>query len=90
MRPPIVPPALEQQLFSLFCNVEKRYAIHCPDDRVNFLHYYYVLFKLFEMLGERQYLGQIVMLKDPARTAEQDVVWQKICGDFGWPFIPTL
>jgi hypothetical protein len=88
--PPIVPPALEQQLSSLFCNVEKRYAVHCPDDRVNFLHYYYVLYKLFEMLGERQYLSQIVMLKDPARTAEQDVVWQKICGDFGWPFIPTL
>lgn len=89
VKPPIVPPTLEQQLFSLFCNVEKRYAEHCPDDRVNFLHYYYVLYKLFELLGERGYLKDIIMLKDPARTAEQDVVWKKICNDFGWPFIPT-
>ena len=89
IQPPIVPPVLEQQLFSLFCNVEKRYAVHCPDNRVNFLHYYYVLYKLFELLGERQYLADIIMLKDPARTAEQDVVWQKICADFEWPFIPT-
>ena len=87
--PPIVPPTLEQQLYSLFANVEKRYAVHCPDERVNFLHYCYVLYKLFELLGQRQYLGQIIMLKDSARTAEQDVVWQKICNDFGWPFIPT-
>lgn len=89
VKPPIVPPTLEQQIFSLFCNVEKRYAVHCPNDRVNFLHYYYVLYKLFELLGERQYLKDIIMLKDPARTAEQDVVWKKICNDFGWEFVPT-
>lgn len=87
--PPIVPPSLEQQLFSLFSIVEKRYAVHCPEDRVNFLHYYYVLYKLFELLGERKYLKDIIMLKDPARTAEQDVVWKKICNDLGWAFVPT-
>ncbi len=47
VKPPIVPPTLQQQLISLFCNVEKCYAIHCPHDRVNFLHYYYVLYNLF-------------------------------------------
>jgi len=87
--PPVVPPSLEQQLFSLFSIVEKRYAIHCPEDRVNFLHYCYVLYKLFELLGERKYLKDIIMLKDPARTAEQDVVWKKICNDLGWAFVPT-
>ena len=89
VKPPIVSPTLEQQLISLFCNVEKRYAIHCPDDRVNFLHYYYVLYKLFELLGETAYLPEIIMLKDPARTAEQDVTWKKICTDYEWPFFVT-
>ena len=89
VKPPIVPPTLQQQLISLFCNVEKCYAIHCPHDRVNFLHYYYVLYKLFELLGETKYLSEIIMLKDPARTAEQDVTWQKICSEHGWPFIVT-
>lgn len=87
--PPVVPPSLEQQLFSLFSIVEKRYAVHCPEDRVNFLHYCYVLYKLFELLGERKYHKDIIMLKDPARTAEQDVVWKKICKDLGWMFSPT-
>ena len=89
VKPPVVPPALQQQLISLFCNVEKCYAVHCPHDRVNFLHYYYVLYKLFELLGETKYLPEIIMLKDPARTAEQDVTWQKICSEYGWPFIVT-
>ena len=28
---------------------------HCPDDRVNFLNYYYVLYKMCELLGEKNF-----------------------------------
>ena len=32
--------------------IQRPYAAHCPDDRVNFLNYYYVLYKMCELLGE--------------------------------------
>ena len=33
--------------------IQKPYAKHCPDDRVNFLNYYYVLYKMCELLDEK-------------------------------------
>ena len=52
IRPPIMSQKLEHKLCMLFVEIEKQYNKHCPDDRVNFLNYYYVLYKLCELLGE--------------------------------------
>ena len=43
-------PELEEKLCSLFMDIQRPYAKHCPDDRVNFLNYYYVLYKMCELL----------------------------------------
>jgi hypothetical protein len=90
IRPPLMPPHLEEKLCSLFLEVEKQYARHCPDHRVNFLNYYYVLYKMCELLGERRFLKHFPMLKDPVKRIEQDAVWACICGDLNWKFIPTV
>ncbi len=90
IKPPIMAPHLEEKLCSLFLDVEKQYARHCPDHRVNFLNYYYVLYKMCELLGERKFLKHFPMLKDPVKRIEQDAVWACICGDLNWKFIPTV
>ena len=46
IKPPVMSPELEDKLCNLFMEIQKPYAKHCPDDRVNFLNYYYVLYKL--------------------------------------------
>ena len=90
IKPPIMTPELEEKLCNLFMEIEKHYPKHCPSDRVNFLNYYYVLFKLCELLKERKFLPYFPMLKDPIKRIEQDITWKKICKELNWQFIPTI
>jgi hypothetical protein len=88
--PPTINQDLEETLCNFFMEIQYPYAKHCPDYRVNFLHYYYVLYKLFELLGHHHYLEEIPMLKDREKLIEQDVIWKKICRDLDWEFIATV
>lgn len=90
LKPPIIAQDLEETLCNFFMEIQYPYAKHCPDYRVNFLHYYYVLYKLFELLGELHYLQEIPMLKDREKLIEQDTIWKKICEELDWEFIATV
>lgn len=89
IKPPVMTPHLEESLCNLFMDIQIPYAKYCPNDRVNFLNYYYTLYKLCELLGETQYLKYFPMLKEQKKI-EQDDIWKKICNELGWDFIPTL
>jgi hypothetical protein len=90
IKPPIMSPELEETLCNLFVELQSPYSKYCPDDRVNFLNYYYTAYKLCELLGEDSYLEHFPMLKDPEKRMEQDVIWKKICKELDWEFIPTV
>ena len=90
IKPPVMSPELESTLCNLFMEIQKPYAKHCPDDRVNFLNYYYVLYKICELLGEDKFLPFFPMLKDPVKRIEQDEIWKKICAELQWEFIETI
>jgi hypothetical protein len=90
IKPPIISQELEDTLCNFFIEIQYPYAKHCPDYRVNFLHYYYVLYKLFELIGETSYLKEIPLLKDREKLIEQDTIWSKICFELNWEFIPTI
>ena len=90
IKPPIMSPELEDKLCNLFMEIQKPYAKHCPDDRVNFLNYYYVLYKMCELLDEHTFLPFFPMLKDPIKRIEQDEIWKKICKELNWEFVPTI
>jgi len=90
IKPPIMSPELEETLCNLFVELQSPYSKFCPDDRVNFLNYYYTAYKLCELLGEDNYLQHFPMLKDPEKRMEQDVIWKKICKELDWEYIPTI
>jgi hypothetical protein len=90
IKPPIMTPELEETLCNLFIELQAPYSKFCPDDRVNFLNYYYTAYKLCELLGEEPYLEHFPMLKDPEKRMEQDIIWRKICVELDWEFIPTI
>ena len=90
IKPPIMSQELEETLCNLFIELQSPYSKYCPDDRVNFLNYYYTAYKLCELLGEDQYLPFFPMLKDKEKRIEQDVIWKKICEDLDWEFIHTI
>ena len=90
IKPPVMTPELEDTLCNLFIEIQAPYAKFCPDDRVNFLNYYYTVYKLCELLDQKQFLPYFPMLKDREKRIEQDVIWKKICDELDWEFIPTI
>ena len=90
IKPPVMSPELEEILCNLFIELQSPYSKYCPDDRVNFLNYYYTAYKLCELLGETQYLQDFPMLKDREKRVEQDQIWKKICEELDWEFISTI
>ena len=90
IKPPVFTPELEDTVCNLFMEIQSPYAKTCPDYRVNFLNYYYVLFKFCELLGETQYLNEIPLLKDREKLIEQDETWKKMCIELNWEFIATV
>ena len=90
IKPPIMSPELEDRLCNLFMDIQGPYAKYCPEDRVNFLNYYYTVYKLCELLDQTQFLPYFPMLKDREKRIEQDEIWKKICTELDWEFIPTV
>jgi len=89
IKPPIMTPELEETLCNLFMEIQGNHAKFCPDDRVNFLNYYYTVYKLCELLEKTEFLSYFPMLKDKEKRIEQDDIWKKICEELNWVFIPT-
>jgi len=90
IKPPIMSPDLEEKLCNLFMEIQRPYAKFCPDDRVNFLNYYYTIYKLCELLEEDVFLPYFPLLKDREKRIEQDEIWKNICNELNWQFIPTI
>jgi hypothetical protein len=84
INPLTMSPELEETLCNLFIDIQAPYAKCVPDYRVNFLNYYYVLYKLLELLGETKYLPHIPMLKDREKLLEQSVIWKEMCRILDW------
>ena len=89
IKPPIMTPELEETLCNLFMEIQGPYAKFCPEDRVNFLNYYYTVYKLCELLQKNEFLSYFPMLKDKEKRIEQDDILKKICEELNWVFIPT-
>jgi hypothetical protein len=89
IKPPVMMPDFEERLCSLFMDIQAPYAKFCPDDRVNFLNYYYTVNKLCELLDKPEFLSYFPMLKDREKIIEQDEIWKKICNLLNWEYIPT-
>ena len=90
IKPPVMKPELEEKLCNLFLEIQKPYAKFCPDNRVNFLNYYYTVYKLCELLNQTEFLSYFPMLKDREKRIEQDNIWKQICNELNWTFIPTV
>lgn len=90
IKPPVMDQYLEDTLCNLFLEIQAPYAKYCPDYRVNFLNYYYTIYKLCELLNQKQFLEFFPKLKDPSKRIEQDEIWKKICNELNWKFIPTV
>ena len=85
-------PALEQRLKTMFQEIQapfdKWVKVVAPK-RKNFLSYAFVLYKFCELLGEDSLLPHFPLLKSKEKLRNMDVIWEKICGELRWEYIPS-
>jgi len=80
----------EEILRSLFKEIQLPFVKNCPPNRKNFLSYSYVLHKFCEILEYDHLLEYFSLLKSREKLHAQDLIWEKICNDLNWEFIPSL
>ena len=79
----------EDTLRALFKDIQEPFIKHCPKDRKNFLSYSYVLFKFCELLEYDDLLMYFPLLKSREKLQQQDIIWEKICEELHWQYIPS-
>jgi len=90
IQPPLMDDKLTETLCVLFIEIQQPWALHCPPERVNFFNYSYILYQLCVLLGQKQYLPFISLLKNDLKQKQQDEIWKLICRDLKWDFTPTV
>ena len=80
---------IEDTLRSLFKDIQKPFMTHCPPTRKNFLSYSYVLYKFCELLEYDELLIFFPLLKSREKLQQQDMIWEKICNELQWQYIPS-
>jgi hypothetical protein len=89
--PPKISRELENQLIKMFEEMDFLYDKYKPPNRKNFLSYGYCIFKMCQLLGQEEILdGHSFLLKSREKLYEQDKIFEKICTELGWKFIPTI
>jgi hypothetical protein len=80
----------EEKLRFMFKEIQPSFQAHRPKDRSNFLHYPYVLYKFCELLELDEFLPCFPLLKNRDKLYAHDKIWQLICQDMDWQYIPTI
>ena len=88
-QPPYIPKLVEQKLIRSFRQISRTYDDVNKDNRRSFMNYYYVIFKLLELAGERELMNLVPLLRTPTRIRQHDLLWLQICDALGWTFHPT-
>jgi hypothetical protein len=75
-------------LTSIFREIQAPFEKH-KGKRKNFLSYSFTLYKICELLGMREMLPYLPLLKAPSNLLAADLLWEKICNDLQYEFIRT-
>lgn len=95
IKPPSIDRKTEETLRMMFRQIQVPFNTYCPrrntpNKRKNFLHYGYVMYKFLQLLEHDDLLKHFSLLKSREKLHEHDELWQKICKDLRWQFIPSV
>lgn len=89
-QPPSLSRETEEKIKYMFKQIQEPFMRHCPQSRINFLSYSFVLRKIFRILGLDEYIQYFELLKSKEKLRAQEIIWEKICLDLGWPFYSDI
>jgi len=78
-----------ETLINIFKKIQEPFERH-RGRRKNFLSYSYTLYKLCELLDMDEFLPRLPLLKAHKNLLAADQIWEKICNDVGYRYIPTI
>ncbi|AYV78621.1 MAG: late transcription factor VLTF3-like protein [Edafosvirus sp.] len=81
--------ALAIKLKNMFAQTIEPYKKYCLNS-INFMNYKYILKKLLEILEENELVEFIVCNMSKELVIKNDKIWENICKDLKWKFIPTV
>jgi hypothetical protein len=81
---------IEQEMITMFEEIQIPYTIHKPRTRKNFLSYSYTLHKFCQLRGYDEFLPSFPLLKSRDKLLEQDKIWKKICRELRWEYIKSV
>lgn len=87
--PPFIPRESEDKMIRLFSRILVAYGNIENHKRRSFPNYYYIVYKLLELMGHTDLLVRVPMLKTKLRVKHHDQIWKQLCGELDWTFIPT-
>ena len=88
-KPPLrLDPVVEEKIRLLFIRIQEPFKKHRPPNRKNFLSYPYCMYKFCQLSGYHNFLPYLSLLKGKDKLQVQEDIFQKICNELGWPFIP--
>ena len=95
VKPPVMDAELYDTMCVLFIEIQDPWAACCPPDRRNFFNYTYVLYQLFFLLDQTQFLKYTSVaadrvMKDRVKQMEQDNTWKNVCKMLDWVYNPTV
>lgn len=76
---------VEDQLRNMFLKMQPAFQRHAPKCRTNFISYSYVLYRCFQILGLRDMLDGLTLLKGRDKLEANDAIFRKMCIDLDWP-----
>ena len=80
----------EKDIIIMFQNILTAYETIDVKKRVNFLNYYYVLHKIFEIKNNLDFMKYCPLLKSTDKLIQQDMIWKQICKKLNWKYIPSI
>ncbi len=85
-----ISPKLEFDLNIMFNQLQPIFKKICYNYRKNFIRYHYIIYKLLELLEKNQLLIHFNLPKSKLVTYRYDRIWESICNELGWEYIPTV
>jgi len=80
----------EAKIKKMFKDIQKPFALYCPENRTNFLNYSYILHKFCELLDLDEYISYFPLLKNNTKLRQHDKIWKNICEYMRWKFYRSL
>ena len=87
--PPYIKREIEDKIVRMFKMIDRVWCSIETDKRRSFMNYYYILFKLLELMDQTELLPQVPLLRTRIRLRQHDFLWKKVCDELGWTWKQT-